>query len=188
MKDAGDFAEVMKAQEGRQYARVVTRVLTDAQATRQSVLAGLQWLSVSVGPQDVGFLFLAGHGVSVHAGQYYFLTYESRHEQVQQTALAERDIRLALRRIRGRALFFVDTCFAGNVIGDPKSAGRELARMANELSSADSGVVVFASSSGRQESVENDAWGNGAFTRALIDGLRESGSSEPKGADYFQGP
>ncbi len=44
--------------------------------------------------------------------------------------------------------------------------------MMNDLSSSENGVVVFASSTGQEESEEKAEWGNGAFTKALIEGLR----------------
>ena len=190
-KDAIDFAHAMSAQKDHLYGQVETRVLTNSQASRQAVLGGLRWLADVVGPSDVGILFLAGHGVNEHSGQYYFLGYDAHDEDVQRTAVAERDIRDALRRIKGRAIFFVDTCFAGNVIGDPRTSSRELSRLANDLSSTENGVVVFASSSGRQESEESDSWGNGAFTKALIDGLNggadlnHAGRITFKGLDFF---
>jgi uncharacterized caspase-like protein len=136
-------------------------------------------------------LFLAGHGINKDDGQYYFLNYEAQHERLSETALSERDIRDALRSIRGRTLFFVDTCFSGNVIGDVRTSGRELSRMANTLASAENGVVVFAASSGRQESEEKAAWGNGAFTKVLVEGLRgradlnRSGRITFKGLDFY---
>lgn len=43
--------------------------------------------------------------------------------------------------------------------------------MVNELASAENGAVVFASSTGRQYSLEDPAWGNGAFTKALVEGV-----------------
>jgi WD40 repeat protein len=190
-KDAADFSRVMTLQKGHSYSEVDARVLTDARASRQSILAGLKWLSDVVAPGDVGMLFIAGHGVNEHGGQYYFMGYDARAEQLQKTGVAERDIRDALRRIRGRAIFFVDTCFAGNVIGDPRTSGRELSRLANNLASAENGVIVFAASSGRQESEENAAWGNGAFTKALVEGLsggadlNHVGRITFKGLDFF---
>lgn len=36
---------------------------------------------------------------------------------------------------------------------------------------AENGAVVFTSSTGRQYSLENEDWGNGAFTKALVEGL-----------------
>jgi outer membrane biosynthesis protein TonB len=189
-KDATDFAQIMAAQKGV-YQAVTTRLLTNARANRAAIEEGLKWLVESVGPGDVAMLFLAGHGINKDDGQYYFLNYEAQHERLEETALSERDIRDALRSIRGRTLFFVDTCFSGNVIGDVRTSSRELSRMANTLASAENGVVVFAASSGRQESEEKAAWGNGAFTKVLVEGLRgradlnRSGRITFKGLDFY---
>jgi len=52
-------------------------------------------------------------------------------------------------------------------------------------------VIVFSASHGRQESRESMEWGNGAFTRALVAGLRgradyrREGLVTHKGLDYF---
>jgi uncharacterized caspase-like protein len=51
----------------------------------------------------------------------------------------------------------------------------------NELSSAENGVVVFASSTGRQYSLEDKSWGNGAFTKALIEGVTGKADYTGKG-------
>jgi len=44
--------------------------------------------------------------------------------------------------------------------------------LVNELTSAENGAVVFASSTGRQFALEDPKWGNGAFTKALLEGLQ----------------
>jgi uncharacterized caspase-like protein len=49
--------------------------------------------------------------------------------------------------------------------------GSTLAAVINELASAETGAVTFSSSTGRQFSLEHPDWNNGAFTRALLDGL-----------------
>jgi uncharacterized caspase-like protein len=41
----------------------------------------------------------------------------------------------------------------------------------NEFAKTEHGVVTFASSQGRETSVESAAWVHGAFTTALIEGL-----------------
>ena len=40
-----------------------------------------------------------------------------------------------------------------------------------ELIRAESGVVVMSASTGSEVSIEDLAWGHGAFTKALLDGL-----------------
>ena len=53
------------------------------------------------------------------------------------------------------------------------------------------GVIVFSASYGRQASLESVLWGNGAFTKALVEGLygradyRKEGIVTHKGLDYF---
>jgi uncharacterized caspase-like protein len=190
-KDATDFANALRSQSGRLYGDVQARTLVNEEATRLAIIANLKWLSDNVGPGDIGMLFMAGHGINTPTGQYYFVPYEGNHERLDRTALPEGAIRDTLGRMRGRALFFVDTCFGGNVVGNFNTASRELARMANDLAAAENGVVVFASSSGKQLSEENDAWGNGAFTKAVLAGLSgqadltRSGRVTFKGLDFF---
>ena len=152
-------------------------------------------MASSVGPTDIGMLFMAGHGLNEPGGQYFFLPYDGNHTKLSATSVPESSIRNTLGKIRGRALFFVDTCFAGNVVGSATggltNTSRELGRLASELASTENGVVVFASSSGRQLSEEKDEWGNGAFTKALIDGLggkadlTNAGRVTFKGLDFF---
>jgi uncharacterized caspase-like protein len=45
-------------------------------------------------------------------------------------------------------------------------------KFANELTAAENGIIVFASSTGTQLSQEKDEWNNGAFTKALVEGMR----------------
>lgn len=186
-KDATDFAALLRSQQGRLYTRVEQRVLTDRQATRVAVLQGLEWLRQSVGPGDTAMLFLAGHGLNDAGGRYHFLTHDADADRLARTAVSEIELRRQLAGIRGKVLLFVDTCHAGNVIGSGQQASQEIARLANALSSSESGVIVFSASTGRQESFEQGRWGNGAFTRALIDGLRGGADFARDGVVTHQG-
>ena len=61
----------------------------------------------------------------------------------------------------------------------------------NDLASAENGAVVFTASSAGQLSQENESWGNGAFTKSVVEGLsgsadfRKSGLITAKGLDYY---
>jgi WD40 repeat protein len=187
-KDADDLARVLESQGGRAYRSVQTRVLTDRQATRAAIVAGLEWLSRSVGPRDFGVLFIAGHALNHANGAYYFLGHDTVADRLAATAVAQSQIRSTLARLKGRAVLFVDTCHAGNVFGaGGRTASRDLARLANELASPENGVIVFASSTGRQLSLESREWGNGAFTRAIVAGLNGGADLMGRGRVTFQG-
>jgi uncharacterized caspase-like protein len=48
----------------------------------------------------------------------------------------------------------------------------DISSVINELASAENGAVVFSSATGRQYALENSEWGNGAFTKGLVEGIR----------------
>jgi uncharacterized caspase-like protein len=185
-KDAQDFAEVLQAQDGRAYSQVQARVLTEQGATTKAILDGLEWLRASVGPGDTGMLFLAGHALNHPNGRYYFVSHDTAPRNVAASALNEEAIRAALVRLRGRAVLFVDTCHAGNAIGKGAGFSRDMTRISSQLASPENGVIVFASSTGKQESQENSEWGNGAFTKAVVTGLRGGADFMKRGRVTFQ--
>ena len=191
-KDANDFSRAMSLQKGSLYRDVEVRVLTDGRATKDDVLDGLEWLKREVTSRDVGILFLAGHGLNDNAGNYYFLPHDVNPEQLLRTGVAQNDIKLALNSIAGKALFFIDSCHSGNALGTAKTRGIvDVNAVVNELTSAENGVIVFAASTGRQLSQEAPEWGNGAFTKAVVEGLtgradfRKTGVITHKALDFY---
>ncbi len=169
-KDARDFAAAFTAQKGLLYRDVVVKVLTDQEATKDDVLDGLEWLQQQTTSRDVAVLFIAGHGVDDPSGIYYFLPQNADLARLKRTGLPFSDIKNTVAAIAGKVLCFVDTCHSGDVMGARRGVA-DINAVVNELSSAENGVVVFASSTGRQYSMESDNWGNGAFTKAVVEGL-----------------
>jgi WD40 repeat protein len=175
-KDARDFAAAMARQKGGLYRDVVVKVLTDEQATKDALLDGLDWLEKETTSRDVAIVFLAGHGVNDANGLYYFLPVNADTGKLKRTAVPFSDLKNTVASLAGKAVLFVDTCHSGNVMGARRGVA-DIAAVVNELSSAENGAVVFASSTGRQYSLEDPAWDNGAFTKALVEGVNG-------GADY----
>jgi len=192
-KDAKDFAAVFQMQKGKLYGDVVVKLLTDDKATKDDVLDGLEWLKQQVTSHDVGVMFLAGHGMNDNTSNFYFLPYNADPDKLLRTAVAQSDIKLTLNSLAGKAVFFVDTCHSGNALGTSKTRaiGGSTDAFVNELASAENGVIVFSSSTGKQLSQENPQWGNGAFTKAVVEGLSgkadfsKTGKITQKGLDYY---
>jgi WD40 repeat protein len=170
-KDAHDFAEALKLQQGGLYRDVELKVLTDADATTGEVRRALGWLEQSVTSRDVGLVFLAGHGITDARQRYYYLDYDSDPNHPEDSAVEDVVLKERTRSIAGKVLIFLDTCHAGQAVG----GATYINRLVEELSNTDNGVVTFASSTGRQLSLEDDDWKNGAFTKALIEGLPAPG-------------
>jgi len=170
-KDAHDFAEVMAGQKGRLYSDVNIRVLSDEQASKDAILNGLDWIERQTTQHDVAMIFLAGHGVNDKNGDYYFLPATVDLEHLRASGLPFMEVQKTIRNIAGKTLFFVDSCHAGAVMKGRRGMS-DLNGVINELASAGNGAVVFAASTGRQYSLEKPEWQNGAFTKALVEGLR----------------
>jgi hypothetical protein len=169
-KDAGDFAGVMTKQKGSLYRDVVAKVLTNDRATKDEILDGLDWITKETTSKDVAAVFISGHGVNDPNGQYYFLPYNANVEKLKRTGLSFSDVQSTVAALHGKTLFFVDTCHSGNIMGTRKGV-TDITGVINELASAENGAVVFAASTGNQYSLEDPAWGNGAFTKAVVEGL-----------------
>lgn len=168
-QDAEDFAAALEAQEGGLYSEVNIRTLTDGEATRVGILDGLSWLEQSTTPEDVAVIFMAGHGVTSQNARYYFLPVEADPAKLRATGLTSYDIRDSVQSIAGRVFVFLDTCYAGAAMDGTLQVN--ITPLVSELASAETGAVVFSSSTGQQPSLEGEEWGNGAFTEAVLEGL-----------------
>jgi len=170
-KDAQDFAAALQKQKGGLYRDVQVKVLTDDKANRDDVLDGLEWIRTETTSLDVAMVLLSGHGVNDRSGTYYFLPHDANVEKLLRTGISMEDIKTTIDSLAGKTLFFVDTCHSGNVLGGRKGDQADINGLVNELASAENGAIVFAASTGTQYSIEDPAWSNGAFTKALVEGI-----------------
>lgn len=171
-QDARAIERAWKEQEGRLYRRVTSRLLVDQGATREAVVEGLRWLRQRTGPDDVAVLFLAGHGESDASGVYQFLPHDMDRRDPR-TLLSALALQRHLAGMDGRVLLFLDTCHAGSVrAAQARERAPDLERLTEDLANIRSGVVVYAASAATQAAREHGAWKGGAFTRAVVEGLR----------------
>jgi uncharacterized caspase-like protein len=175
-KDATDLAALFKSHEGRSYRKVDTRVITDA--TRDAVLDGFEWLAKGTDEGDVNLIFLAGHGHTDERQQFYFMTADSDPEKLR-TAIKQNEILDTIRALKGVRIVMLDTCRAGAASDTSAFAPSpvDMNRAPSELGDKTLGVLIYASAQGRQVSLEYPEWGNGAFTKAMIEGL--GGAADP---------
>nr|VFJ46815.1 MAG: WD40 repeat [Candidatus Kentron sp. DK] len=177
-KDARDFCEVLKRRGVGRYRLVVAECVADAD--KKTVLAGLEWLGKEVTEKDVGMLFLSGHGANDDDGDYYFLPRDAEVGDLRYTGVPYYEFRKTLGKLKGRALAFIDTCHAGNILGG-KGRTTDINGVIQDLIAPENGVVVFASSTGEQYSLVESGWTNSAFTKALVEGLDGKAADEEDG-------
>lgn len=179
-KDAQDFADALLQQQGKMYKKVERRILTDSTATKDDILKGLQWIKNETTSQDLAVLFFAGHGIDDNAGTFFFLPQEAQTDALYLTAVMKETIRSVIASIPGKVLTFMDACHSGGLMKETRrSVGPDISRILNEFASAENGAITYSSCTGRQYALEKSAWKNGAFTKALVEGLK----GEAKAAD-----
>lgn len=172
-KDAQDLAALLGKQKGSLYGAVEARVLTDRAASKAGVLEGLDWLQHRAGPADTTVLMLAGHGINDPAtGEYYFLPADAEPGNALRSMVPASTLQQVLAALPGRVVLLLDTCHAGGVMPGRRLRGLpEHGRAVEELASVESGVAVMTAATGAQASAEDVAWQNGAFTKAVLEGL-----------------
>ncbi len=180
-KDARDFAEALKRQEGKLYRKVEVKLLADEDADSGSILDGLTWLQRQVSSGDVGVVFLAGHGVTAPSGDYYYVPYNARIETIAGVLLPTRgssvpdtEISHTLKQLAGNALFFFDTCHSGKAAGVSFRGQLDYNKLINEIAGS-ANAIVLSSSTGTELSMESAEWQHGAFTKALLEGIAGKG-------------
>lgn len=177
-KDAEDIAAAFKRQEGGLYQKVEVRVLTNQGATAADLEDGLEWLKSQVTAKDIAVVFFSGHGENDEELRYHFCPHDYNPARRLRTGLPADTFVDIIRKLPGKVVFFMDSCHAGNALGKlarvrTKGAGNDvgLTRAVNALTSAETGAIVLLSSTARQLSQESDLWKNGAFTKAIVEGL-----------------
>lgn len=176
-RDAEEFAATLASIGKARFRQVYVRTLSDTgqPATRAAVLDGLNWLSRPTG-NDTTVIFMASHGLSDAAGNYFFVPRDVRKSEIDrlldgQSLPAENSlvgwlpIFDALRATAGRRVLIVDTCQARNVSG-------RFQDYALVKRSASSHIAFVLASKGDEESQEYAQAKHGLFTYALLEGLR----------------
>ncbi len=191
--DAKAFANFFEGQEDKLYGIVKTRILTNQDATDDNVVEAFEWLVSQATHKDMVMLFVSGHGVKDARGNYYFFPYNGNRQRLRSKAVPWTEFTRAMEELPCKRMLFMDTCHAGDVTGSPMMASRrkkavDATEAIRELASDEVGCVVMASSMGRELANEDDAWGHGAFTRALLEGFGQlepfGKTGLPKNADY----
>lgn len=175
--DVRAVERLLRAQQDGIFANVHTRTLVDEEATGAAIQASLREFLGQASAEDVIVVFIAGHGVQDGDQNLWFMAHEANVAQPA-TGLHIDTFRgfLDSRPAGQKALFMLDICHAGvatrmHLAGQRR--GRITAEDAIQQLTQGTGSVVFASSTGRQASLEAASFGegHGAFTAALLEAL-----------------
>ncbi len=188
-RDVEALEQALKAQQGSLFAEVRARVLVNAQATARDIKLAMHEFLKQAAEEDVILIFIAGHGVQDNDQILYFMAHDSAIDKPY-TGFEVAEFRRFLqnRPLRQKAVFWMDICHAGSLpASDVQRRGQVTAEDAIKLLSEGTGLSIMASSTGRESSLESARWGggHGAFTAALLEGLRGAADQATGDRDGF---
>jgi uncharacterized caspase-like protein len=155
---------------------VKVKIVIDKDATASGVKDGLAWLQKETTGRDLAIVFLAGHGVTDAKNQFWFLPYDADPSRISSTAVSHHDIVDVLHDLPGKKILFLDSCHSGAALPSlvrTRGVPVDVNAAINDFATAESGVVAYVASTGREVSAESDEWRHGAFTKALIEAIGE---------------
>lgn len=186
-KDAIDLDVLLKAQGkaqgGKVFNKVVTKLIIDSNATEKGIKGGLTWLYRVVTENDFALFYYSGHGHKPYHN-FHLIPVDgdiTDFDSVVSTGVGSETLLKWIGSLPGKKIVILDACrsqsaFDGVVVS---LGGLENAMAGNN------GTVIFSSSASGELSFEcrkEDMCENGYFTHILLRGLKgEAEEDDPLG-------
>ena len=170
--DAKGIREFFQAQPRKLFDEVKFYSLENRDATRENIKNLLTSLD-DTKPDDVVIIYYAGHGETVEKDWYLIpadLTYPEREDEIRAKGIKSDELQKWVDTIKAnKVVMLMDACKSGAALKAFRGFGerKALAKLARS-----SGVHIVAAAAKDQFASELKQLGHGAFTYALLDGLR----------------
>lgn len=188
-EDAQAFSATLQRSARGLFTEVKAVMLNDDTAVKPDKAEIRKALTLlnEAGPDDTVVLFLASHGFSDRAGNYFFMPRDGRYEDALNVVqgrgsvlgkvpslIEGNEFFDALRQSAGRRMLIVDTCHARRIDGslDTHSLRKR---------SAASNFAFMVAASGTEDSQEYAPGGHGLFTYALLESFKPQGDANGDG-------
>ena len=167
------------------------QVLVNEQVSRAKFLQTVGETLRRAEPEDLVILFLAMHGLLDASGQdLYFLTHEADPNLPEAQGISRHDLLRQIDRSKARKIILLlDACHTGafaashTMLARRSAGAADINRLLGAMGKAQDGVAVMSSSTAAEFSQEGQQFcgGHGAFTCALLTGLRGTADTNRNG-------
>lgn len=180
-QDALKLAKFFEGHAGKSFAEVHFKTLVNDQVTRNSIIEGITEHLGKAAPDDIIFLFVAGHGIKHRqSGSYYFMPADADFDTVLSKGLRMSDFDESIKILSNnvnKIIVAMDTCHSGALEVGMRGGG-ESEDLAAAMNAA-SGLYVLSASKAGEVSTESESFklgpgsaGHGAFTYALVEAMQ----------------
>ncbi|MFN8348836.1 MAG: caspase family protein [Spirosomataceae bacterium] len=192
--DAQSVIEVFNQQQGKLFRQVRSDIYNQTQYTTADNLRNSVGVLSSLGitPNDVLVIFVSAHGKKFNnqKGKTDFAILASNYKSTNiiteenTSLLYEAHLLEYLKPITCKKLIFFDACHSGQAGMAEGAKARylmDLLEAQEVVKRTPAGIVTIASSGDGQLSYEDAVWQHGAFTKALVEGLRGAADADKDG-------
>ena len=169
-RDAESMKESWASQKGKLYLDAEFVVQLDKEANKETILKAMKELAGRVGPEDRLLVFLAGHGdflagrrdaVDKPGSAFVFCCPDYDRGRYAETGVTSQSLYEALALIPCRKIVFLDACHSGEAVANP----------IRSLTPGGKGPIILAACDRSEYSFENEKFGHGLFTYAVLEAL-----------------
>lgn len=197
VKDAQDFCNIFKTQEQKIFQKVNIDTYFAHEATSNNITKRFNWLlqekrEGKIKSNDVVIVFISSHGYIGDNNEFRIQANDFNQFNDITTSVRFDDIMGKLNKTELRdikKILFIDACNSGGIEleqgmksdlenGLLKSDVLKINEAIQTLSNLNNGTVVISSSQQDEYSFEHNTWENGAFTEAIIDGLKGKANTD----------
>jgi uncharacterized caspase-like protein len=180
-QDALRLAKFFESHAGKSFAEVHFKTLVNDQVTRNSIIEGITEHLGKAAPDDIIFLFVAGHGIKHRqSGSYYFMPADADFDSVLSKGLRMSDFEESIKILSNnvnKIIVAMDTCHSGALEVGMRGGG-ESEDLAAAMNAA-SGLYILSASKAGEVSTESENFklgqgsvGHGAFTYTLVEAMQ----------------
>lgn len=149
------------------YRKIHSRLLLNKEANSKNIKKTLSALhEKKPRPQDIVIVFLAGHGLNDEKGNYYFLPCDVNLDKLSETAIDWHFFIDFMEGLSCRVVFFIDSCHAGNILGDLALDNNQAFKKIKQSSCQ---PVLFTASMPGYTSREYPELKHGVFTYSILE-------------------
>lgn len=187
--DAVGIANLLCDVERCAYPAAQVQLLTEDKATRTHILAALDQLANTAGPETTTVFYFSGHGyeVSTPIGKQYFLmAHDYNTEDLLNTAISGQELMAKLQAIKAqKMLILLDCCHAGGIDeAAAKAPGIQFVKAplpegAVAMLGKGRGRVIISSCKAHEKSYTGDPYSQ--FTQALLEAFAGADLSKADG-------
>ena len=164
--DAKRFEAGAKQLLASSYEGYSSQILTSERLSQNQLLEGIRNFASLTKRNDTLVLFIASHG-STRNGDFSLLL-PSPVRGGETIELSFSAILHIVRASQGRVFIFLDACHSADATQDAAS---------EQIVAKNPNVTIISASKGKQSSLENQTWGGGIFTTALLEVMKSAKSS-----------